>query len=63
MAEPKKLDDQTSEAVTSLIEELELSQDDFDKRVMELLATFPVEQQRYILKELRVRSLMTANNC
>ena len=47
--------DNINEDLTKLYEELELSNEDFDTRVSELFASFTPDQQRYILKELRVR--------
>ena len=37
--------------------ELELNTEEFDERAVEMLATFPVEQGNFIVKELKVCKL------
>jgi hypothetical protein len=46
--------------VVALTQELGLTNEEFDERTIEQLASFPVDQGRYLIKEIKVS---TANIC
>lgn len=51
----KNLSKPVATKLVQLFEALDLTTDEFDDRAVEMLATFPVEQAKFIIKELRVR--------
>jgi hypothetical protein len=53
----KKIAPELAKEVTDLIETLGLTTDEFDERAIEQLASFPVDQGKYIIKELKVSCL------
>lgn len=51
----KNLNKAVANNLIRMVDALGLTTDEFDERAVEMLATFPIDQANYIIKELRVR--------
>jgi hypothetical protein len=56
------MNSELAKEVVGLLEALGLSTDDFDERAMEQLASFPIDQGKYIIKELKDSQLYGVQN-
>jgi hypothetical protein len=50
----KKIHPDLAKEICIMLETLGLTTEDFDERAMEQIATFPLDQGKYIVKELKV---------
>jgi hypothetical protein len=57
MFQSKNLNKAVAANLIRMFDALGLTMEDFDDRAVEMLATFPVEQANYIVRELRVSCL------
>lgn len=58
----KKVIPELAKEVVGLVENLGLSNEDFDERTIEQLASFPLEQGKFIIKELKESRLYGVQN-
>ncbi|KAI6174078.1 hypothetical protein M3Y98_01150900 [Aphelenchoides besseyi] len=58
----KKMSEDIAKEVVDVFNSLNLNNDDFDERAIEQLASFPIDQAKYILKELKESKMYGVQN-